>query len=449
MGGVGEEPWRKWLLPGIAIAVVVALVGVALASGGDDKESGTTAGGASEVFLEPIASVGRDPFTESVAAPPPPPPTIPANTPITIQPAGPQGAAITAPTFPPSGGAAGGTTLPTGGPEGGAASPGIRTVSGGTPGLYGGTRDQRSCNAEQMVQFLTANPSKGREWARVQGITFEELPTFIRGLTPVLLRSDTRVTNHGFSRGRATPRQYVLQAGTAVLVDEKGEPRARCACGNPLLTPVPVAEPQYTGPAWPGFSPTNITVIQQSTTNINIITVINIKTGEPYGQPPGTAPPVPVPPNTAVPTTTTTQPPTTGTGLTIPPNINAGTGDVQVTLLWTGGADLDLHVRDPANAELSYQQKTSPSGGKLDVDQNATCPGQGDNATHVENVFWPTGGAPAGNYAAWVINYKTCGSTNFTFQLTIKVGGNVVYNQTQSVGAAPGSKSQEVPFTRS
>jgi hypothetical protein len=419
------------------VAVVVALVGVALASGGGDKDGGGEAA-AGEVFLEPIAESGRDPFTQSVAAPTPSS-TIPSNVPVTIQPAGPQGAAITAPTFPPSGG--GGTA---GRPGGGTQT--IPVVRGGVPGLYGGTRDQRSCDQEQMVQFLTSNPSKGREWARVQGITFAELPTFIRGLTPVLLRSDTRVTNHGFSGGRATPKQSVLQAGTAVLVDQYGEPRARCACGNPLLGPRAIAQPRYTGPQWPGFSPTNITVIQKNTTVINVITVINITNGQPFGKPtgPNPGPDIPVPQNV---TTTSSVPPTTG--LTIPPDIAAGTGDVQVTLLWQGTADLDLHVRDPQNAEIYYSAKTSPSGGTLDVDQNAGCSSSGDaSTTHVENVFWPTGGAPSGSYAAWAVNYSPCSSSNFTFQLQIKVGGRTVYNQTQTVGSAGSSKSQEVPFTR-
>jgi hypothetical protein len=79
---------------------------------------------------------------------------------------------------------------------------------------------------------------------------------YIDSLTPVLLRSDTRVTNHGFRDGWATPYQAVLQAGTAVLVDNTGVPRARCACGNPLTPPQAVpTTPTYQGTPWPGFTP--------------------------------------------------------------------------------------------------------------------------------------------------------------------------------------------------
>ena len=61
---------------------------------------------------------------------------------------------------------------------------------------------------------------------------------YIRGLRSVTLTRDTRVTNHSFVGERAVGFQAILQAGTAVLVDEKGVPVVRCRCGNPLLEPV-------------------------------------------------------------------------------------------------------------------------------------------------------------------------------------------------------------------
>jgi len=67
-----------------------------------------------------------------------------------------------------------------------------------------------------------------------------------------------------------------------------------------------------------------------------------------------------------------------------------GTGDVQVTLRWNTPVDLDLHVIDPLGEEIYFRYTFSPSGGTLDVDANAGC----TNDTPVENVFWPTGGAP-------------------------------------------------------
>jgi hypothetical protein len=63
------------------------------------------------------------------------------------------------------------------------------------------------------------------------------------------------VTNHSFVDGRAVAFQSILQAGTAVLVDQDGVPVARCRCGNPLLKPIFIPEadcfgcpPNYTPP---------------------------------------------------------------------------------------------------------------------------------------------------------------------------------------------------------
>jgi len=103
-------------------------------------------------------------------------------------------------------------------------------------GIYGGTLDN-TCDKQQLISYLTSNPAKGQAWAGVQGITFAQIPAFINSLTPAILPANTLVTNHGFKNGVATPKYSLLQAGTAVLVDANGHPRARCFCGNPLWTP--------------------------------------------------------------------------------------------------------------------------------------------------------------------------------------------------------------------
>lgn len=70
------------------------------------------------------------------------------------------------------------------------ASSGLTTQEGSTPGLYGGTRNIASCDAEQLVSFLAGNPDKARAWASVIGIATTDIPAYIRGLTSVLLRAD-------------------------------------------------------------------------------------------------------------------------------------------------------------------------------------------------------------------------------------------------------------------
>jgi uncharacterized protein DUF6777 len=78
-----------------------------------------------------------------------------------------------------------------------------------------------------------SSPDKAAAWAGVEGITPADIPRYVVELTPVTLRSDPAVTNHGFANGTPTTLRSVLQVGTAVLVDKFGVPRVRCMCGNP------------------------------------------------------------------------------------------------------------------------------------------------------------------------------------------------------------------------
>ncbi|MCB0963013.1 MAG: hypothetical protein KDA98_06875 [Acidimicrobiales bacterium] len=128
-------------------------------------------------------------------------------------------------------------------------------------GLFGGTLEN-TCDPELLADYLDANPSKAKAWAGVQGIETSEIRSYLATLTPTVLTEDTLVTNHGYKSGTATPVQATLEAGTAVLVDDDGVPRARCYCGNPLLPPKapPSPEPSsastclsIAAPLWLGF----------------------------------------------------------------------------------------------------------------------------------------------------------------------------------------------------
>ena len=110
-------------------------------------------------------------------------------------------------------------------------------VAAGTPGLYGGSGEVAVCDSGGLVAFLAGNSSKAAAWADVLDINIEKIGTYVADLDEVILLHDTRVTNHGFRDGSSYSLQSVLQAGTAVLIDNQGVPRVRCACGNPLLAP--------------------------------------------------------------------------------------------------------------------------------------------------------------------------------------------------------------------
>ncbi|NXY99865.1 hypothetical protein HYE82_36970, partial [Streptomyces sp. BR123] len=182
-----------------------------------------------------------------------------------------------------------------------------RTVTGSSPTLYGGTRNVASCDIDKQVRLLAAGPDRNRAFAEALGIEPSAVPGYLRSLTSVTLRNDTRVTNHGYRDGRPVPYQAVLQAGTAVLVDGRGVPRVRCACGNPLGEPVPLrAGSTRQGAPWAAYRPQNVVVVQPATKTIDKVTIYDQRTGRWYERGPGhpkgpedrdrPVPPPPLPP---------------------------------------------------------------------------------------------------------------------------------------------------------
>ncbi|KUO16166.1 hypothetical protein AQJ91_37335 [Streptomyces dysideae] len=223
------------------VVTACALSAALLVAGcGADGDKDTRAGG--ELFLQPAAAQGPDPFTDSTVT------STATPSPITRTPQ------------PAQSGAAG-----------------VRSVSGGTPGLYGGIERVGSCDVGRQVTHLTADRTKVRAFAWAAGISQASIPGYLRGLAPVQLRADTRVTSHGFRDGRATTFQSVLQAGTAVLVDNRGVPRVRCACGNPLAPPVAAGGNSGTsGRPWSGYRPAQVIVVAPAVQVITNITIINV-----------------------------------------------------------------------------------------------------------------------------------------------------------------------------
>ena len=146
-------------------------------------------------------------------------------------------------------------------------------VTGDTPGLYGGTRND-TCDAQAIRTYLAANPDKAAAWATASGLPQAQIGPFLDSLTPLTLRSDTAVTNNGFKNGRHTHSKSVLQAGTPVLVDPAGLPRVRCYCGNPLAEPAQQTSSRYTDPAWDGFSDRSVTVITKAPAEVGGFTVV-------------------------------------------------------------------------------------------------------------------------------------------------------------------------------
>ena len=95
----------------------------------------------------------------------------------------------------------------------------------------------------------------------------------------------------------------------------------------------------------------------------------------------------------------------------------AQTGEVQVSLIWEGPSDLDLHVFCPSGEEIYYNSRRH-CGGELDIDMNA----DRHSMTPVENVFWSH--PPPGRYRIMVVLYDRQGdrSSSIPFLVRVKLG---------------------------
>jgi hypothetical protein len=393
---------KRGLLVFLALLVVAGIGAAAfVVLGSDDETGGSAAGG--QVRLEPVSTVGADPFTDD----------------LDLEGLG--NAAADALAVVPALGTDVVTSLA------GQSSPGTE------PGLYGGSQDVRTCDVQALVDFLTddANADKAEAWAGVLGIDVDGIPDYIAGLTSVRLRFDTRVTNHGFRDGEADGFQSVLQAGTAVLVDDEGIPRVKCNCGNPLGEPQPLGDlsdedqagaqdldviAENPEAAWPGFDPTAAVAVTPGEAADEFVVVS--PEGRIFERPVGTSG------DEDARIEDTDQLGELCEVLSGSPTCvetTLGSGDVQATLRWSSSADLDLHVVEPDGTEISFAAPgPTVSGGQLDVDSNVNCvPESG-----VENVFWPDGGAPTGDYVVSVNGFNVgseCGGGDY--ELTIKVSG--------------------------
>ncbi|WP_242432791.1 DUF6777 domain-containing protein [Streptomyces sp. Root1310] len=217
------------------VAVTALAVVLALVNGGGSGSGGGASGQVGEVFMQPAGKTGPEPYIKPV---------------------------VDDSSFPPASVAPSGSSPP---------ADTVSGVDGGDDGLYGGTRNVSSCDVERQIKALRADPAKNRAFASVAGVAPSGVPAHLRSLTPVQLRLDTRVTNHGYRDGAATTYQAVLQAGTAVLVDRHGVPRVRCACGNPLTPPLAQrAGFKRTGDPWPAYSPATTVVVKPSVTVIDV-----------------------------------------------------------------------------------------------------------------------------------------------------------------------------------
>jgi hypothetical protein len=106
-----------------------------------------------------------------------------------------------------------------------------------------------------------------------------------------------------------------------------------------------------------------------------------------------------------------------------------GTGDIAFRLYWQGEEDLDLHVQEPSGASIYFLTRKTESGGELDVDCNSAP----DRMcwSPIENVYWPVGKAPEGDYSYWVEVFEhPAAQPRIPYTLQVLLGQKVVHTET-------------------
>lgn len=94
-------------------------------------------------------------------------------------------------------------------------------------------------------------------------------------------------------------------------------------------------------------------------------------------------------------------------------------GDVQITVSWNSGADIDLYITEPSGSTLFYneQHKHSAGGGHLDHDARGDCRREQKNP-RIENAYWSS--AKRGNYKVELHYFSPC-TRGATTEVTLSV----------------------------
>lgn len=98
--------------------------------------------------------------------------------------------------------------------------------------------------------------------------------------------------------------------------------------------------------------------------------------------------------------------------------LKVGTGAVQATASWDVDSDLDILLVEPSGTEIYFNNKTSSSGGELDLDSNADCD---IDSKRNENITYPQ--ATAGTYTVYVNLYSSCDTPATNYVVTVSAGG--------------------------
>ncbi|MCY4146346.1 MAG: PPC domain-containing protein, partial [Chloroflexi bacterium] len=112
--------------------------------------------------------------------------------------------------------------------------------------------------------------------------------------------------------------------------------------------------------------------------------------------------------------------------------LNLPQGDIEVSLYWSTGADLQLLVRDPVGESVYDDNPSVASGGILAEDGNVNCV-PAETGAPVSHIYWPPGRVRPGTYEVEVWYQNTCSDQPppVDFALVIEVAGVPLISQIQ------------------
>ena len=124
----------------------------------------------------------------------------------------------------------------------------------------------------------------------------------------------------------------------------------------------------------------------------------------------------------------------------VPDQLLLGAG-IEVSLSWTGAADLNLEVRDPAGRTLFWNSRTTDNGGGFGFDANGLC--QVISESPEEAATWQPGFLPTGSYEIIVYYEQACDPLTATVPFNVDVVVNGVPSGTIADTLAPGVLGQQ------
>ncbi len=116
-------------------------------------------------------------------------------------------------------------------------------------------------------------------------------------------------------------------------------------------------------------------------------------------------------------------------------------GGIEVSLDWTGAADMNLQVRDPSGETLYWDSRITGNGGIFGFDANGLC--EVISESPVETATWQPGFLPTGSYEILVFYREACDAGVLSVPFSVEVTVDGVTSGTIDAVLAPPRPGQD------